>query len=304
MNLPGFLVVGCCSVRLRVMIKSSQCSLLLLLHRPIHSSRELEDHQSRILTMTMSIAVCCFILVAFGTAVIMAWPNEFLDSDVQPGFVKGLAPEIRGLWLGDEKFKIEDGSIAPYCSRAIFYPEGWLTWESMPSTCAVAGAAPKSKSLGKNWTIEFPAYIYRFRQKMCLPAAMCTEDITTDNDPKDTVQYRGWEVLAKACGVHLKDDQLTEDTYTCEQYQVNLIRSPRNGRQLLVVVLSYHFFSGGWSNYVCPSRPSFLAENIADPGDGSTRFVLQLPFDEPGTFDNPCTWDCFNRTLNTNFDCT
>jgi hypothetical protein len=259
-------------------------------------------------SMTMKSLAVFFILLAFCSTVgVMAWPNEFLPSDLQQGFAPGMAPELRGLWLGDEKYKNEDGSISPYCSRAIFYPESWLTWESTAeSTCANAGAEPKSKTLGTNWTIEIPAYIYRFRQKKCLPMNKCTENITQDHDPTDRDKFRTWEVRAKACGVHLKDDQLTNNTYTCEQYQVNLIRN-RQGRQLLVVVLSYHFFEGGFDNFECPSRPSFLAANIANPGDGSARFVLQLPFDDPTNatqFDDPCTWDCFNDAQNANFNCS
>lgn len=223
----------------------------------------------------MQIAV--FLLVAFCcTVVVMAWPNEFLESDIQDGFEAGMAPELRGLWLGDEKYMNLDGSISPYCSRAVFHKEGWLTWESVPTTCQAAGATPKSKRLGGNWTIEFPTYIYRFRQKQCYPMDQCTEDITRDNDRNDTDKFLDWRVLAKACGVHLKDDQLTEDAYTCEQYQVNLIR--RGSKKLLVVVLSYRFFSGGFDNFECPrSGPSFLASNIENPYDGSARFVLQIP---------------------------
>lgn len=229
------------------------------------------------------------------------WPIEFTPNDIQKGYKAGLAPELHGLWLGDEKYKEEDGSIGDYCSAAIFHQEAYLTWQSVPSTCQAAGANPKQKTVTGNFfeKIEFPAYIYRFRQKKCLSAKKCQNDITKDSDPLDQYNFDGWEVLAKACGVHLKDDQLTENTYTCEQYQVNLIR--RRNKTLLVVVLSYHFFQDGWDNYECPEFPSFLQKNIAFPGDGSARFVLHREYNK--TIFDPCTWDCFDDPGNT-FNCT
>jgi hypothetical protein len=246
----------------------------------------------------MKIAVFFALVV---TSTVVAWPNEFLDSDTQDGFEPGLAPELHGVWLGDEKYKAEDGSIEDYCSSAIFHPTGYLTWESVPGTCQAAGTSPAKKRVGGNWfeLIEFPAYVYRFRQKKCLPKRMCGEDITKDHDPTDQTTFKGWTVLAKACGAHLKDDQMTENTYTCEQYQVNLIS--RGNKRLLVVVLSYRFFEDGFSNYECPrSGPSFLARNLKLPNDGSARFVLQSAVNE--TIFDPCTWDCFDDPKNT-FKC-
>jgi hypothetical protein len=240
------------------------------------------------------------VFLALMACTVVAWPNEFLDSDVQAGYEPGLAPELYGLWLGDEKYKAEDGSIENYCSSAIVHPAGYLTWESRPKTCRDNGTFPANKRVGGNWfqLIEFPAYIYRFRQKTCLPTSMCGEDITKDNDPTDHTTFKGWTVLAKACGAHLKDDQLTENTYTCEQYQVNLIS--RGNTRLLVVVFSYRFFEGGFANYECnPAGPSFLARNL-QPYDGSTRFVLQASVDE--TVFDPCTWDCFDDPKKT-FKC-
>jgi len=53
------------------------------------------------------------------------WPGDFNDSDVQEGFIAGIAPEIQGLWFGDEKYRTEDG-LEDYCSRAIINPQAIL----------------------------------------------------------------------------------------------------------------------------------------------------------------------------------
>lgn len=181
------------------------------------------------------VAAAIAIALAFGASsnAVFAWPNEFLDADLQEGFSSGIAPEILGLWLGDEKYLLDDGTVEPYCSRAMFNPQGYLTWESVPnSTCRDAGAYPKTKRAVGRWfeKIQMPGYIYRFRQKTCLPMELCMEDVTLDGDESDPDQFRDWTLEAKACGAHLKDDQLANNTYTCESYQVSLIsRSLFNG---------------------------------------------------------------------------
>ena len=73
---------------------------------------------------------------------------------------------------------------------------------------------------------------------------------------------------------------------------------------LLVSTLSYHFFGDGFDQYSCPENgPSFKASNLAEPDDGSARFVLQSPFNATAVY-NPCDWDCFDDSLNDLFDCS
>lgn len=226
------------------------------------------------------------------------WPGDFNDSDVQEGFIAGIAPEIQGLWFGDEKYRTEDG-LEDYCSRAIINPQAYLTWESVNlKTCKDVGVIYEEGMIKEGnylQQINLPGYIYRFRQKQCLPNDKCDEDITKDSDPNDTVQFGNYTLEAKACGGHLKDDYLAENTYTCELYQTSLISKidEETGEKeyLVVAIFSYHFFSDNWDKYECPSKPSFLADFIA-PNDGSARFVLQVPFNE--TITDPCSWDCFD----------
>jgi hypothetical protein len=148
--------------------------------------------------MQMKLFVFISWLVATCPTTVVAWPNEFLPGDIQAGYVAGLAPEVQGIWLGDEKYKNDDEAIENYCTEAIVHAEGYLTWESVPTTCKEAGVSAKNKLVIGNWfeKIEFPAYIYRFRQKTCLPTNMCEDDITTDSDPTDQVKFKGWKVLA------------------------------------------------------------------------------------------------------------
>ena len=72
------------------------------------------------------------VFIALMTCTVVVWPNEVLDSDIQAVYEPGLAPELHGLWLGEEKYKAEDGSIKDYYSSAIVHPAGYLTWESHP----------------------------------------------------------------------------------------------------------------------------------------------------------------------------
>lgn len=51
------------------------------------------------------------------------------------------------------------------------------------------------------------------------------EDVTKDADEGDAVKCSDWTLEAKACGTHLKDDQL--NISPCESCQVSLISRPK-----------------------------------------------------------------------------
>jgi len=230
-----------------------------------------------------------------------SWPEEFKEEHVQTDFEAGVVPEIQALWFGDEKYKnAKTGELENFCSRFNVNPKGYLVWDSVwNKTCKDVGVIYKKGKVKKgNWLqqIDLPGYIMRFRQKHCLPDYECDEDVTKDSDLDDTVQFEGYTLEAKACGAHLMDDFMSENNYFCEVYQTSLIsktdKETGEKKYLIVVVLSYRNFDNGWDNYDCPSKPSFLAENIAAPGEGSARFVLQVPYNE--TIYDPCTWECFD----------
>lgn len=235
-----------------------------------------------------------------------SWPKDFTNADVQEGYVMGMATELQGLWLGDEKYMEEDGTVNPYCSRAIFHPDGYLTWEGTNSTCKDVNINQKFGTVKGNWfeKVQLPSYLLKIRQRRCLPADMCDVDVTKRSSrDKGDIVYGGWNLEAKACGESLKDDFLYEETYSCEQYQVSLISKTLEGKMhyKIVSTLSYKYFYDGWENANCTSKPSFKADSIADIYEGSARFVLQSGFETDLT--NPCNWDCFDDEGG-KFNCT
>jgi len=56
---------------------------------------------------------------------------------LKDGFTAGMATELQGLWIGDEKYYDGD-RIHPYCSQVIFEPtKNFVTWQSSPANCTV-----------------------------------------------------------------------------------------------------------------------------------------------------------------------
>lgn len=204
------------------------------------------------------------------------------DSELA-GFDKGMAIELSGTWIGEEKWVDVDGTVYDYCSRALFRAsassKNYLSWTSnyagmANETCETLSINPKSASIS-DWYYESGAenLLLGDGYKACLTEADCSYDVTTSEG------YEGFEVLGKSCGVLLLEDVLSE-SYDCEVYQVTRVEGMVNETMttLDVVVMTYGpSYTGSFGNFSCPTKATFDAEDLAaDPnGQGTTRFVLQ-----------------------------
>lgn len=132
------------------------------------------------------------------------------------------------------------------------------------------------------------AYILQIEEKTCLPESKCDYDVLSSGDFED------FEVTAKACGAHLKKDQINDNSYSCELYQTNLLYNANTNEIKSVVVLTYSSYEGGYDNYNCPDRPTFSnTELLADENaEGIAQFVLVADFSYQVANPDVTTWNC------------
>jgi len=224
----------------------------------------------------------------------------------QEGFEFGMAKEIEGLWVGEERWSnstLEDRPydiIYNYCSRALFNPtngKNLLTWEAAylddtDGSCENLNVDPLSGTVnGDLWFASLDpnaAFILQIEEKKCLPESKCDYDVLSSGD------FADFEVTAKACGAHLKRDQIYDNYYSCELYQTNLLYNANTNETKSVVVLTYTSFEGGYDNYICPERPTFSnTELLADGNaEGIAQFVLQRDFSYQEANPDVTAWDC------------
>jgi len=218
--------------------------------------------------------------------------------DDAEGFEDGMAAEIAGLWVGEEKYK--DGEIVyNYCSRALFQPSeygNYLTWHGYylgfeNETCADIGVNPMTGGVDNPtyFTDSYDpeeSYVLRLDKKVCLLESDCTYDVTTSDS------FADYELMESSCGAHLKRDLMSE-YYSCELYQVNQIKNKGDGTEELVVILTYSHFTGGYNNFSCSDKPTYdMDEFLSDPiAEGTARFVLQSGYDT-NTNSTFMDWEC------------
>lgn len=123
------------------------------------------------------------------------------------------------------------------------------------------------------------SYVLRVDYKACLLETDCSYDLTTSDE------YSDYEVIASACGAHLKED-LLQAYFSCELYQINTIQK-KDGTEdpMDVVILTYSSFEGGYENLSCPNKPTFDEDEfLSDPiAEGMTRFIKQSSYEGNST---------------------
>merc|ERR1719384_2280946 len=164
-------------------------------------------------------------------------PEGFYTVEGPPeGFLNGMAREITGYWVGNEKYRLgneTDGTsiVYKYCSMAHFNKieeteTNTLAWISSyagesEDDCRTMNIDPVTGDIFKNSTfisnVELPFYMYEVNYFQCIPASECNYDITP-------YLPDGFEVVATACGNHLKNSFLDRSENTCERYQISLVK--------------------------------------------------------------------------------
>jgi len=228
--------------------------------------------------------------------------------DLQPGYECGMAAEMNGYWVGEDKYRDSNQTACPgessYCSTALFDPRGmppqnYFTFlsayigEGYEMGCMDVGVNSNTGDVNGPWLRELDPnlnYIVQVEQKKCLPKEQCPYNVVTESG-----LYDDYIILEQACISHLEVDRLT-NLFQCEQYQINLLQKIDDPDDLLVVgVLSYSLgVEGGYGNVVCPSQPTFDTNILeTDPNmDGILLVVKQSNIGEPVDVTNTTNWEC------------
>jgi len=235
--------------------------------------------------------------------------------NIPEGFEIGMATELAGMWVGTELY-MEGNVTYPYCTNAAFMAStlsdsNYLYWYSVAQKddtiqgdpCEVLGVDPLTGSVnnpsyyGMSSTGDpWEPYLLDVKMRTCSSPAedQCTYDVTTNEKFKD------FEVVATACGAHLKEYLLQQEygSYrnVCELYQISRIEkcgADDTCELHDVAVLTYGHTFEGYNNYRCAKRPTFDVEELeADPDAvGSTLLVRQVGF-APTPAPMVRDWEC------------
>ena len=140
------------------------------------------------------------------------------------------------------------------------------------------------------YTTETENYLLGVGYKACLTEADCDYDVTTAEGFED------YNVVAKSCGVHLKENFLSGG-YDCELYQINRVEKVAEDgavETLDVAILTYgDVWTGGFANFSCPQKPTYDFEELTEDESllGTTLFVKQIGY-APFALSNLTDWEC------------
>mmetsp|Transcript_21226 Transcript_21226/g.24428 ORF Transcript_21226/g.24428 Transcript_21226/m.24428 type:complete len:301 (-) Transcript_21226:287-1189(-) len=142
-----------------------------------------------------------------------------------------------GVFVGNEKY-VYDEITYPYCSRAIFQPEGtgsnkFLTWLSNEGTCEEAGVDQVTGKISGDWFGQIAleeVYAETVESNECMGADSCEMfDILTNKNSNDVSFGEDYDVKAVSCGRNHKNDltgfNVTTDALAlyCDAWQLTLL---------------------------------------------------------------------------------
>jgi len=227
-------------------------------------------------------------------------PESTTAAETPEGFEPGATNEILGMWMGEERYLYE-GELYTYCSKAFFQPgtpgSNYLSWHSQllgnssdgTELCEDMGVDVFTGGVENEeyHNIAVESYLLGVGYKACLSDSMCGYDVTESGGA-----YEDYDLVAKSCGVHLKENLLSGG-YDCEVYQIS--RLSQGGEAMIdVAVLVYgDVWQGGFANFNCPELVSFDVDDLMEDDSmlGATRMVRQLGY---GSYamTNLTDWEC------------